>query len=514
VATSNQARDACPPDRRHAASRGFLRASTGWWRWLAIGLAVAIGRAEAWAQPCTAPTPACHLEIGTELLTEDPRRAAEELLASYQLDERTDTLALYATALALDHRYALALDTWKRVIVFRDSELEAAREAVRTATGRKRAAARAAAARAAATRAQKQSEQAAEAIIQLWSRVGRVRIRVAPGQQVAVSRDGAPVDPAQDVIVNAGRDELVFTRRDGSAERVAVQVAAGAFVKIDAPAEPIGNPAAPPVVARALQSREREATARAQPPAVGPAGTVRPAAPAATRADATRPGTSSGASVATSAKSGRPVDAVVATSAKPAAPVAARADGTKPGTPRDAAVVASTQPGRPIDAPMAAAKPAARVDAAVKPDAEGDARLNAAAFAPTPQPAARAVDESRSLTLSRIGLGLVAGAVVAGGVAGSFGYLASRDFDRAREAGCSAGGRCPFGPAADLAQQSNDRARISQISAVGAVALAATGVTLWLVGRGKTHPTVTDVALHVGPSSSSGGLSTAVSGRF
>src|SRR5262249_52265559 len=106
----------------------------------------------AWAAPCSAPTPACHLENGTELLTSDPKRAAEELLASYQLDERTDTLALYATALALDHRYALALDTWKRVIMFRDSEPEAAR----TSTGRKRAAARSTAAR-----AQKQSEQAA-----------------------------------------------------------------------------------------------------------------------------------------------------------------------------------------------------------------------------------------------------------------------------------------------------------------------------------------------------------------
>jgi hypothetical protein len=132
-----------------------------------VGLTVALGRAEAWAAPCSAPTPACHLESGTELLTSDPKRAAEELFASYQLDERTDTLALYATALALDHRYALALDTWKRVIVFRDGELEAAHEAERTQTGRKRAAARAAAAR-----AQKQSEQAAQAIIQLWARVG------------------------------------------------------------------------------------------------------------------------------------------------------------------------------------------------------------------------------------------------------------------------------------------------------------------------------------------------------
>ncbi|HEU4733259.1 MAG TPA: hypothetical protein VFT22_35445, partial [Kofleriaceae bacterium] len=293
MATSNRAREACLPDRRRAVQRrGIPRSLTG----LAIGLAVAIGRADAWAEPCTTPTPACHLENGKELLTSDPKRAADELLASYQLDERTDTLALYATALGLDHRYALALDTWKRVIGFREAELEAAREAARTETGRKRAAARAAGAR-----AQKQSEQAAEAIIQLWPRVGRVRIRIAPGQQVAVSRDGAPVDPTQDVIVNAGRDELVFTRDNGSVERVAVQVAAGAFVKIDAPAAWKEAPVAPP------------------------AGVTKPTAPVAPRADGTKPAAPADAVVATSTKSGSPVDAPVTTSAKPAAPVDAAA---------------------------------------------------------------------------------------------------------------------------------------------------------------------------------------------
>jgi hypothetical protein len=366
---------------------------------LVIGSVLALGRV-AWAEPCTAPTSGCHLENGKELLATDPRRAADELLASYQLDERTDTLVLYATALGLDHRYALALDTWKRVIVFRDSELEAAREAARTSAGRKRTAARAVAAR-----AQKQSEQAAEAIIRLWSHVGRVRIRLAPGASIAVSRDGAVVDPAADVIVNAGGDELVFTHKDGSVERVAVQVAAGAFAKIDAPAGP----------------------------------------------------------------------------------------GNKPAVPADAHVA---QP----------AKPAARV--------APDAVAGEAPAAPAPARVATRTSEPRWLTMSRVGLGLVAGAVVAGGVAGSFGYLAGRDFDRARAAGCSNDGRCPFGMAADLAAQSNHRARIAQISAVGAAALAATGVTLWLVGRGKDHRTVTDVALRVGPMSTSGGVSTALSGRF
>lgn len=363
--------------------------------WLAIAVAVVIGHPDAHARPCTPPTPACHLENGKELLTADPKRAAEELLASYQLDERTDTLALYATALQLDRRYALALETWKRVIVFRDSELEAAKEAARTTTGRKRAVARATAAR-----VQQQSEQAAEAIIKLWPSVGRVRIRLAAGQELAVSRDGAEVDVAHDVLVNAGRDELVFTRKDGSVERVVVQVAAGALAKIDAPPEPVGKPAPQLLAPEPPRSRDP----------------------------------------------------------------------------------AANQP----EAPVEAALPA-RV-------------------------AGRFVDEPRSLTMSRVGLGFVAGAVAAEAIAGGLGYLASRDYDRARTIGCSSDGRCPFGPAADLAQQSNDRARLAQITAIAGGALAATGVTLWLVGRGqvgrKTRHAVTELTLHVGPSS------TAISGRF
>src|SRR5690606_10077900 len=54
---------------------------------------------EARAADCTAtPTPACHLELGKKLLKTDPKRAAQELFASYKLDERTDTLELYASA--------------------------------------------------------------------------------------------------------------------------------------------------------------------------------------------------------------------------------------------------------------------------------------------------------------------------------------------------------------------------------------------------------------------------------
>ncbi|HET7500522.1 MAG TPA: hypothetical protein VFK02_05945 [Kofleriaceae bacterium] len=381
-------------------------------RWLAAGVAVVIGHAEARAELCTAPTPACHLENGKALLTSSPRRAAEELLASYQLDERTDTLVLYATALALDERYAAALETWKRVIVFRDSELDAARQALRRASGSRRAAARDA-----VTRSQQQNEQAAEAILKLWPKVGRVRIRFAPGARPAVSRGGAAVDASQDVLVNAGRDELVFTRLDGSVANVVVEVAAGSLAKIDAPGERLAAIRPEPVVAAN------------EPPA--PAGKPEPVA--AAKLPAARPEPTSGAKPA------------------PAEPVAA-------------------------PAPVAA------------------------------EP--RWVDEPRSPRMARIGVGLVGGAVVAGGIAVGLGYLAGRDRDRAHQVGCTADDQCPAGPAADLAARSNDRARLAQITALGAGALAATGVTLWILGRGKTRHTVTDLTLHVGPSS------TAISGRF
>jgi len=368
---------------------------------------VVLAGSEARAGECTPPTPACHLANGKELLDNDPERAAAELLASFQLDERTDTLALYAIALQLGGQYAHALETWKRVIVFRDSELDAAKLTTRTATGRKLAKARAA-----VVRAQKQSEQAAEAIIKLWPSVGRVRVRIPAGQQVAVSHDGAEVDVSRDVLVNAGRDELVFTRKDGSVERVAVEVAAGASAKFDAPPELV---------------------AKAAPP-----------------------------------------------------------EPTKPAAEPKAPVTAAAKPAAPARAPAPKRAPAAP-----------PASVPAAALATT-----RVVEQPRSRTMSRVGLGLVAGGLVAGGIAGGLGYLAGRDFDRARDNGCSADGQCPFGPAADLAARSNDRARLAQISAIGGGALVATGAVLWILGRGKPHRAASEITLHVGPSS------TAIGWRF
>lgn len=347
----------------------------------AICIAVVIGQSEAQAKDCAPASPECHLQNGRELMKSDPRRAADELLASYRLDERTDTLELYASALEADKQYAAALETWKRVIVFRDSEITAAKELAAKPSVRKRAKARADLAR-----AQKQSEQAAEAIIKLWPKVGKVKIKLAPGERIAVWRGGLEVDATRDVLVNAGRDELVFKRADGSESRVVIEVAGGGTAKVDAPRVTLAKPAP-----------------------------------------------------------------------KQAEPL----------------------------------KPAPVKDAPEE-EAPADAEPQLAAL--------RFEDKPRSQRMSRIGLGLVAGGVVAGALAGTFGYLSARDYDRAKEIGCG-GGECPVGPAADLAERSNDRARFAQISAIGGGALIATGVTLWIVGRRGAPRRSEDVTLRVGPSS-------------
>ena len=359
---------------------------------IAICVALVVADTEARASECAPPSPECHLEHGLQLLGSDPEGASEELLASYKLDERTDTLALYATALQKAGRYALALETWKRIIVFREGELGAAKTAARRSTGRKQAAAKSAVAR-----IQKQSETASEAIIKLWPRVGRVRIQFAPGHELPVWRGGVEVDASRDVIVNAGRDELVFAWQDGSTQKVVVRVAAGASTTIDAPA------ARKPV-------RKPEPNRIEQPKATQPE--IKP-----------------------------------------------------------------------------------------KPEPAPEPEITA------PLVTVQLFDEPRSRTTSRVGMALVGGAIIAGGVAGGLGYLADRDLERSRDAGCNAAGQCPFGPAADLARRSNDRARLAQITAIGGGALLATGVTMWIIGRsrGNQSRAANDVTVHVSHSSAAVG---------
>ena len=107
----------------------------------------------------------------------------------------------------------------------------------------------------------------------------------------------------------------------------------------------------------------------------------------------------------------------------------------------------------------------------------------------------------RSKTMKRVGIGVFAGGIAATAVAGTFGALWYRDFDRAKGLGCTSSGDCPIGEATDLAERSNDRARIAQLSALGAGALLATGAGLYILGNRKTTREAPQMTLTVSPSS-------------
>lgn len=338
---------------------------------------VAASASPAHAGDCAPPTPECHLANGQKLLASDPKRAAQELLASYRLDERTDTLTLYAQALQADKQYALSLETWQRIIIFRESEIEAAKEGMRL---RKTAAT----AKVQKQKAQDASEAAAAEIMKLWANVARVRVNLA-GEQVVVTRGGVEVDPAKEIVINANGDELVFTRRDGSMSRAQIQLAAGQSTTIGVP----------PV------------------------------------------------EIAMKAKVNQPT--------------------------RDAAKISSGPP-KPTELP-APTVPSPRKAVEPTPSVvETDVEM-------------RDVPGTRSPAMTRVGIGLGIAGVVGLGVAATLGVIASRDFDKAQELGCDSDGQCPIGAASDMAQQSNDRARAAQITAIGGGALLATGATLFILGR-------------------------------
>ena len=107
----------------------------------ALGAALLLAAVPAHADTCQPPTPECHKKNGERLLATDPTGASVELLASYKLDERTETLTLYAQAVQADDQHALALETWQRIITFRESEVETAREAMAGKDKAKKAAA-------------------------------------------------------------------------------------------------------------------------------------------------------------------------------------------------------------------------------------------------------------------------------------------------------------------------------------------------------------------------------------
>jgi hypothetical protein len=327
----------------------------------------------AHAGDCAPPTPECHLANGKKLLASDPKRAAQELLSSYKLDERTETLTLYAQALTADKQYALALETWQRIILFRESEIEAAKEGMRL---RKTAAA----AKVQMAKAQDASEAAAAEIMKLWTSVARVR--VVGAEKLVVTRGGVEVDATKEIAINADGDELVFTRADGSMSRATVRLAAGQSTQIGVPA----------VEVAAKPTRETKVST---------------------------------------------------------------------GTPKKTELPAKKEP--VVPSPREAVEPESSVV-----ETKGDVVLEAG---------------PRSRTMSRVGIGLGVAGVVGLGVAATLGVIASRDFDDAQALGCNSDGQCPIGAATEMAQQSNDRARAAQITAIGGGALLATGATLFILGR-------------------------------
>jgi hypothetical protein len=351
--------------------------------WGSLCLALVVAHSEARAADCTAtPTPACHLELGKKLMKTDPKRAATELLASYKLDERTDTLELYASALELDKQYALAFETWERVITYRGSEQTAAKEQKKPAV---------------AARAKRQADAAAVTTKKLEAKIARVRVKFAAGPKPTVTRDGVEVDATKEIIVKADNDELVFTAKDGSVDKRTLVIKAGENVRIDYPdpAKAPPPPVDPPKVEQPKVEQPKVEQPKVEQPKVEP----------------------------------KPDPVIV--------------------TKRDPSLTHDGRPGK---------------------------------------------------NMSRMGVAFVGGGVILAGVATTYGILASRDFDKAKDAGCNSDAECPVGSAGiDLVDQSNHRARIAQITAIGAVALVGTGVTLWFMGRSKERRA--QMSLQVAPSS-------------
>ncbi len=330
-----------------------LKASGG----LAVALAL-LAPTHARAADCTSnPTPACHLAEGNKLVKSNPKQAAVEFLASYKLDERTDTLELYAVALEADKQTALAGETWERIVKYRESELTAAKEQKKSATA-----------------AQRKLDGATKAVKKLEATTAKVRIKLNPGPPPKITRDGNEVDANKEIWVKSGSDELVFTFSDGSSVPVPVNLKVGENVRIDAPKP---RPVEPP----------------------------------------------------------KPVDV------QP--PPVVTKDPEPP-------VVGMTEPD-------------------VRPLPPGPSETQPSNF-------------KRNL-----GYGLIGGGVILAGVATTFAIVASNRFSDAKDAGCDDDANCPAGRATNLAEQSNDNARVAQITGIGAAALIGTGVTLWLLHKKEAN---------------------------
>jgi hypothetical protein len=377
--------------RKNGVHHTLLKSTGG----MAVLLAALLAHSEAAAQDCGQANPSCHLENGKKLMGSDPKGAAAEFLTSFKLDERTDTLVLYAKALEADQQDALAAETWQRIITYRESELTAAKESRNGALQ---------------ATAKKKLDEAAGALIKLNPKIARVRIKFGMGVKPVVSRDGVEVDATKEIIVKSGKDELLFTKKDGTQAKHVVSLTAGENVRIDAP-----DKYSAPQVAKVEPKTQPKVEPKVEPK------------------------TEPKVAVTTPSEGKEPVEI------------------------------------KPKDPAMQ--KPWANQPRDTKAGGGGKG-------------------------MSRVGLIAIAGGVVLGGVATGFGIVANNDFNKAIDGGCDGDGNCPIGnqQAIDLANRSNDRARVAQITAIGAGALIATGVTLWFLGKSKEKRQST-MSLHVGSSS-------------
>jgi hypothetical protein len=227
-----------------------------------VAAILAFGVRAAAADECFDSPAVCHLKTGKALLESDPKRASDELYASYKADPKTSTLALYALALERDHRFATSAIYWRRVRARLSTELEDTKQ---RAVGE-------------ATAIEREIKTADSELSGLESHIARVHLRYGGGsaQNVVVARkgEGDVLNAFTDeILVNAPSDQLTVTYGDGQVKQLAIEIAGGGeqTIVVAAPAPPASP--TPPVLpiehAESVPSRPPGAEPSSQPNYLG-----------------------------------------------------------------------------------------------------------------------------------------------------------------------------------------------------------------------------------------------------
>jgi len=202
------------------------------------------------AERCDDAPAVCELDAGKAALVSDPAEAAKQLFASYQLEPKPGTLAVYAYALHRAHRYAESYEAFTRA--------KTAFEAIVAATAKTVDGAKAAQDLAALSRAQRELVDAQNTLQNIESELGllrsltaEVRVRYAAGAPPAgllIARRGAGDvdDPfGHPFIIDAPADTLVVTYPDGKRREIALALAGGATQTVVIPAPEVPAAVAP-----------------------------------------------------------------------------------------------------------------------------------------------------------------------------------------------------------------------------------------------------------------------------